>query len=193
MIEIICPNIYSLVPWLNSNDPYHTRNSSVKKRMTAMFTNVQMDSFPFLISRRIKGIHNGYINQIQRLAVSYQKKIQLLLVIALSASQYKSVLSNVRSIVIKRWRPWDRSSVNSPPPPLMPHICVSVSHQHWFRWWRVAYSAPSQYLSQYRVIVNWTLRNKLRWNFHQIQIFFIHENVFENIVCKMAAFLSRGI
>ena len=27
--------------------------------------------------------------------------------------------------------------------PLVPHICVSESGQHWFRWWLVAYSGPS--------------------------------------------------
>ena len=49
----------------------------------------------------------------------------------------------------------------------MPHICVSESGQHWFREWLVAYSAPSHYLNQCWVIVNWTLRNTLLWNFYQ--------------------------
>ena len=38
----------------------------------------------------------------------------------------------------------------------------------------------------------WTLRNKLQWNFNQNTKLFIHENASENIVCKMAAILSRG-
>ena len=49
-------------------------------------------------------------------------------------------------------------------PPLVPHMCVSESGQHWFRKWLVAYSAPSHYLNQCRIIVNWTLRNKFQWN-----------------------------
>ena len=43
-----------------------------------------------------------------------------------------------------------------------------------------------------RPIVNWTLRNKLRWNFNQTTKLFIHENASENIVCEKAAILSRG-
>ena len=41
-------------------------------------------------------------------------------------------------------------------------------------------------------IVNWTLRNKLQWNFNQNTKLFIHENASEKIVCEMAAILSRG-
>ena len=55
--------------------------------------------------------------------------------------------------------------------PLVSHICVGESDQHWFRQWFVAYSAPSYYLNQCWVIVNWPLRNKLQWNFRQIQSF----------------------
>ena len=36
-----------------------------------------------------------------------------------------------------------------------------------------------------------TLRNKLHWHFHRNTKFFIHENASENIVCEMAASLSR--
>ena len=56
----------------------------------------------------------------------------------------------------------------------------------------VAYSAPSHYLHQCWNIVNWTIRNKILWNFNQNTKLFIHENAFENIVCQMAAILSRG-
>ena len=41
-------------------------------------------------------------------------------------------------------------------------------------------------------IINWTPRNKLQWNFNQNTKLFIHENACENIVCEMAAILSRG-
>ena len=36
------------------------------------------------------------------------------------------------------------------------------------------------------------LENKLKWNFNQNAILFIHINACENIVCEMAAILSRG-
>ena len=77
-------------------------------------------------------------------------------------------------------------------PPLVPHICISESGQHWFRWWLVAYSAPSHYLNQRWVMDNWTIRNKLQWNFNQNTKFFVHKSASENIVCEWAAFLSWG-
>ena len=56
----------------------------------------------------------------------------------------------------------------------------------------VSYSAPSHYLNQCWVIVNWTLKNKLPWNFNQNTKLFIHKNASANIFCKLAAILSRG-
>ena len=41
-------------------------------------------------------------------------------------------------------------------------------------------------------VVKWTLRNKIQWNFHQNTKLFIHKNASENIVCEMAAIVSRG-
>ena len=76
--------------------------------------------------------------------------------------------------------------------PLVLHICISESGQHRFRQWLVAYAAPSHYLNQGWVIVNWTLRNKLQWNFNKNTKRFIHENASENIVCEMVAILSWG-
>ena len=75
--------------------------------------------------------------------------------------------------------------------PLVPHICVSELGQHWFRWWLVAWSAPSHFLNQCWNIVNWALKNKLHWNFTQNTKRFIHEKASENIVCEIAAVLSR--
>ena len=37
---------------------------------------------------------------------------------------------------------------------------------------------PSHYLNQCWCIVNWNLRNKLKWNFNQNTILFIHENAY---------------
>ena len=41
------------------------------------------------------------------------------------------------------------------------------------------------------IIINWTLRNKLQWNFNRNSYIFIQENVFENVVCKMPSISSR--
>ena len=49
----------------------------------------------------------------------------------------------------------------------------------------------SHYLNQCWVIVNWTLKKKLQWNFNRNIKFFIHENASENI-WEIAAILSRG-
>ena len=40
------------------------------------------------------------------------------------------------------------------------------------------------------IFVNWTLMNKLQWNFNQNSCIFIHGNAFKNVVWKMAAILS---
>ena len=55
-----------------------------------------------------------------------------------------------------------------------------------------AYSAPSHYLNQCWIIVNWTLMDTLQWNFNQDTKMFRRENASENIVCEMAAILSTG-
>ena len=75
--------------------------------------------------------------------------------------------------------------------PLVQHICVIELGHHQFRWWLVAYPVPSHYMSHCCNIVNLTLRNKLQWNLNQNTKLFIHENASENIVCEMAAILSR--
>ena len=49
----------------------------------------------------------------------------------------------------------------------------------------------SHYLNQCWNIVNWSLRNKLQWNFNWNSNIFIQENALENIVCEMASILSR--
>ena len=37
----------------------------------------------------------------------------------------------------------------------------------------------------------WTLKNKLHWNFNRYLCFIIQRNTIENVVCEMAAILSR--
>ena len=71
--------------------------------------------------------------------------------------------------------------------PLVPHTCGSKSGQHSLRLWLGTYSAPSNYLNQCWVIVNWILGNKLQWNFNQNRKCSIS---YENIGCEIAAILS---
>ena len=54
----------------------------------------------------------------------------------------------------------------------------------------MAWTAPSHYLNQCWNIVNWTLGNKLQWNFNRNSNIFIQQNAFENVVCKMVSILS---
>ena len=64
------------------------------------------------------------------------------------------------------------------------------TNHHWFGQWLVAWSVPSHRLNQCWNIVNWTLRNKLQWNFIINSYVFIQENAFENGIWKMVAILS---
>ena len=50
----------------------------------------------------------------------------------------------------------------------------------------------SHYLNYCWVIVNWSPRNKLQWNFNQTTKRLIHKNTSETIICEMAVILSRG-
>ena len=87
---------------------------------------------------------------------------------------------------------WYHEYLDSSLPSAAYMLCISETGQNWFRM-LVACSVPSHYLSQcWDIIVNWTLRNILQWNFNQNIKFFLHKNAYENIVCEMAAILSRG-
>ena len=73
------------------------------------------------------------------------------------------------------------------------HICVGdktiiIMDYYWL--WLVAWLMPSHHLNQWWDIVNWTLRNKLQWNFNRNSYIFI-KNAFESVVCKISAILSR--
>ena len=52
-------------------------------------------------------------------------------------------------------------------------------------------SAPSHQLKQWWQIVDWTLMNKLQWNFHQIWNIFNQENAPEYVLYEMAAISLR--
>ena len=66
-----------------------------------------------------------------------------------------------------------------------------LTNHHCFREWLVAWSAPSHSVNQLWNIDNSNLKNKLQWNPKQNSYIFIQENAFENVVCEMAAILSR--
>ena len=55
------------------------------------------------------------------------------------------------------------------------------------------YSSPSHYLNQYWHIIDWILRKKFHWTFHQIIIIYYSRNeiTFSNVVCKMSAIWPR--
>ena len=48
-----------------------------------------------------------------------------------------------------------------------------------------------QIVAQWNGGINWTLRNKLQWNFDRNSYIFIEENTFENVVREMSTLLSR--
>ena len=70
----------------------------------------------------------------------------------------------------------------------MTHICISdltiISSDN-------GWSAQGHYLNQCWNIFNWTLRNKLQWNFMRNSNIFIRENGFECVVYKIASILPR--
>ena len=76
--------------------------------------------------------------------------------------------------------------------PLVPHICVSELDQHWFRLWLVACSAPSHYLNQNWLMVNYSSGNKFRWNSNWNSRIFINENAFEIVVCQNGGHFFPG-
>ena len=87
--------------------------------------------------------------------------------------------------------------VNLPKGKVLVNLCVSTL----INWGRVTHicvgnptiigwSAPSHYLNRCWNIVNWTPKNRFQWNLNQKSQIFIQENLFENVVRKMAAILS---
>ena len=47
------------------------------------------------------------------------------------------------------------------------YICIGKLYNYWFRQWLVAWSAPSYYLNQCRLIMKWKLRNERHYNWSQ--------------------------
>ena len=75
----------------------------------------------------------------------------------------------------------------------MTHMCIGSLTIIGSDKWLVAWSAPSNYLNQCGNTVNWTLRNKLQWNFHRNWYIFIRENAFVLIyVMKFTVIAAHG-
>ena len=71
------------------------------------------------------------------------------------------------------------------------HICIGNLGRHWLRLWLVACLAPSHYLNQCWNIVNWTLRNKLQWNFNRNSQHFHSRKFVSKCFEKISTILSR--
>ena len=81
------------------------------------------------------------------------------------------------------------------------HICLcDCQLTHWGRvthiyFNKLAIIGPANGLSSGRrkaiIWTNWNIRNKLQWNHKRNLYIFIQENVFENVVCEMAAMLPQ--
>ena len=52
-------------------------------------------------------------------------------------------------------------------------------------------TAPSHFLNHLWLVINWTFRNKIKWNLNRNTHIFFHDNSFENIVCNLTAILCR--
>ena len=65
-----------------------------------------------------------------------------------------------------------------------------VPGQHCFRLWLVASLAPSHYLNQCWLIINWTRRNKYQWKLIKIQ-FFSFDKMHLKMTAKRQDFLFR--
>ena len=122
-----------------------------------------------------------------------------ILLVWTSGTNFSEILSEIHTFSFKRMN-WKMSSVKwglfrlglneltlNLSPPSAAYMRRWTASTLWF----VALSAPCHYLNQCSNIANWTLKNKLRWNFDRNLCFFIQRNAFENVVCEMAAILSR--
>ena len=85
---------------------------------------------------------------------------------------YMDIYSHITSLlqfeVKNDYTQWQILFLNSSP--LLSHICVSESGQHWL----------DNGLSTIPFIANWTHRIHLQWNFDQNVKYFIHGNAYKN-------------
>ena len=71
-------------------------------------------------------------------------------------------------------------------------VAMVMTHFSWnFYCFSTRRVVPSHFLNQCWLNANWTLGNKVQWNFNQITSIFIQKNSCENTVCETASTLSR--
>ena len=134
------------------------------------------------------------------------ENVRISIKISLKFVHQGPINNNPALVQIRAWRRSGDKPLSEPMMVSLPtHICVTRSQ--WVnceRFWilRQQYQqykiigrlgtdqVTSHYLNQCGNIVNWTLRNKLQWNFDRNSYIFIQENAFDNVVWKMAAILS---
>ena len=76
--------------------------------------------------------------------------------------------------------------------PLVLHICIGELGHHWFRQWCVACSAPSHYLNQCWLIVNWTPGKKFSVKFESEFYHFLSRKFIRRCCLPNGGHLSKG-
>ena len=71
-------------------------------------------------------------------------------------------------------------------------MCVIELGQHWLKYLLVTCSAPSHCLNQSSLIINWTLKNKFKWNLNPYMKFFIMKMHFKMWSVKWQPFCPWG-
>ena len=113
--------------------------------------------------------------------VSYKCHISLRIITSNIACTFKM---EMRKVSIELWEDW----FNSYPP-------ISAYMVPWIGSAVVQFnisSARSHYINQCWVIVNWTLKNKLQWNFYQNKNVFFTEIHLKISLAKWRPFLVKG-
>ena len=104
----------------------------------------------------------------------------LWIILIRSYSHWEKALHLYPRLYVTHWGPVTQISVNR-------------LARHWFRRRLVASSAPSPHLDQYRLIVVWTLMNKLQRNLRQNTTIFIQGNAFKISSAKWWPFVSASM
>ena len=68
-----------------------------------------------------------------------------------------------------------------------------LSEQSWGWWFETLPHPLWRHCNECWIVVNWKLKNKLKWNIERNFYIFIQENAFQNVVCKMAATLLWSV
>ena len=114
------------------------------------------------------------------------------------AVSFWTIFSDTFSLM-KMHKLWLRFHWNLFPRVHLKHIsayCRIYASMNWINFGQVMacrlLDTKPLYLTQCCIVDNYTLGHKLQGNLNQNTKLFIHENALENVVCEMAAILSRG-